>query len=177
MKKSLAATAFSLVELTLALGLAAFCLLTVFALIPIAAMTNRSATSQTIATNIAALAVADLRAAKTASFMLGIIIPTDPTSLPQFNPPNVVPCSGTQTSAASQVRYFDAQGQIYAVFSPNANPPLLYRLIVTFEKNTAATATTGAMYVNVKVTWPAAVDPCAVTPGGSVQMFTALDRN
>jgi hypothetical protein len=176
MKKLPAAAAFSLVELTLALGIAAFCLITVFALVPIAVLTNRNATSQTAATNIAALAVADLRAATTASFMLGIPIP-DPTTLPLFNPPNVVPCSGGQTSGTSQVRYFDAQGQVYASFSSNSNPPLLYRLIVTFVKNTAATATSGAMYVNVKVTWPAAIDPCAITPSGSVEMFAALDRN
>jgi hypothetical protein len=167
--------AFSLVELTLALGIAALCLVTVFALVPIAVLTNRNSTSQTAATNIAALAVADLRAAKTASFMLGITIPTDPTSLPQFVPPDVVPCSSGRTSGTSQVRYVDAQGLVSA--SINSNPPSLYRLIVTFVKNTTATATTGAMYVNVKVTWPAAIDPCAITPAGSVETFAALDRN
>jgi hypothetical protein len=165
--------AFSLTELTLALGVAAFCLITVFALVPVGVQTNRNATSQTIATNLAALAVADLRAAKTGSFMLGITMPTDPTSPPQFLPPDVVPCSGGQTSATSQIRYFDSQGQVSSSISSTS----LYRLIVTFVKNTTATATTGATYVNVKVTWPAAVDPCAITPSGSVQMFAALDRN
>ncbi len=167
------AAAFSLVELTLALGTAAFCLITVFALVPVAVLTNRNATSQTATTNIAALAVADLRAKTTgASPLLGIIIPTDPTSPPQFVPPNVVPCSGGQTSATSQIRYFDSQGQAFSSFSSTS----LYRLIVTFVKNTTATATTGATYVNVKVTWPR-IDPCAITPGGSVEMFAALDRN
>jgi len=171
MKKSRAA--FSLVELTLALGVAALCLITVFALVPIAVLTNRNSTSQTAATNIIALTVADLRAAKTASFMLGITIPTDPTGLPQFVLPDVVPCSNGRTSATSQVRFVDGQGQVGASFSSTS----LYRLIVTFVKNTAATATTGAMYVNVKVTWPAAIDPCAITPTGSAETFAALDRN
>ena len=54
--------AFSLVELTLALGIAAFCLIAVFALVPIAVLANRNATSQTAATNIIAAVVADLRA-------------------------------------------------------------------------------------------------------------------
>ena len=173
--KHRSSSAFSLVELTLALGIGALCLITVFALMPVAVQTNRNATSQTAATNIVALAVADLRAAKTASFMLGITIPTDPTSLPQFFPPDVVPCSGGQTSATSQIRYVDGQGQVTSSIS--STPPSLYRLIVTFVKNTAATATTGAMYVNVKVTWPAAIDPCVITPGGSVETFAALDRN
>ena len=173
MKKLPAAAAFSLVELTFALGVATLCLLTVFALVPIAVLTNRNSTSQTIATNIAALAVADLRAAKTASPMLGITIPTDPTGSPQFILPDVVPCSGGQTSATSQIRYFDIQG----LASSSISATSLYRLIVTFVKNTTATATTGAIYVNVKVTWPALIDPCAITPGGSVEMFAALDRN
>src|SRR5437870_13907184 len=93
--------AFSLVEVTLALGVAAFCLLAVFGLMPVGVQTNRNSTSQTTAANIAALAVADLRAAKTASPMVGITMPTDPTSPPQFVPPDVVPCSGGQTSATS----------------------------------------------------------------------------
>ena len=54
--------AFSLVELTLALGIAAFCLIAVFGLMPIGVQTNRNATSQTEATNISAAVVADLRA-------------------------------------------------------------------------------------------------------------------
>ena len=168
--------AFSLTELTLALGVAAFCLLAVFGLIPVGVQTNRNATSQTTSANIAALAVADLRAAKTSSPMLGISVPTDPTSPPQFVPPNVVPCSGGQTSGTSQTLYFDSQGQCLSCLHQNVSNAL-YRLIVTFVKNTAATATTGAMYVNVKVTWPAAIDPCATTPSGSVEMFAALDRN
>ena len=56
------ASAFSLLELALALGVAAFCLIAVFGLIPVGVQTNRNATSQTAATNIVALVVADLRA-------------------------------------------------------------------------------------------------------------------
>ena len=174
MKKLPAAAAFSLVELTLALGIAAFCLIAVFALVPVGVLTNRNATSQTAATNIAALAVADLRAAKTAvADAWDQPIPTDPTSPPQFVPPNFVPCSVGQTSTTSQIRYFDSQGQA----TSSINSTSLYRLIVTFVKNTTATATTGATYVHVKVTWPAAIDPCAITPSGSVEMFAALDSN
>ena len=55
-------SAFSLVEVTLALGIAAFCLIAVFGLMPIGVQTNRNATSQTAATNIMAAVVADLRA-------------------------------------------------------------------------------------------------------------------
>ena len=54
--------AFSLVELTLALGIAAFCLIAVFALMPVGVQTNRNATSQTAATNILSSVVSDIRA-------------------------------------------------------------------------------------------------------------------
>src|SRR6266446_4189948 len=55
--------AFSLVEVTLALGIAAFCLLAVFGLMPIGVQTNRNASSQTAAANIMAAVIAALRAA------------------------------------------------------------------------------------------------------------------
>ena len=48
-------SAFSLIELTLALGIAALCLLAVMGLIPIAVQTNRNATSQTAANSIIGL--------------------------------------------------------------------------------------------------------------------------
>jgi uncharacterized protein (TIGR02598 family) len=55
-------SAFSLVELTAAIGIASFCLIAVFGLMPVGVQTNRNATSQTAATNIMAAVVADLRA-------------------------------------------------------------------------------------------------------------------
>ena len=54
--------AFSLVEVTLALGIAAFCLIAVFGLVPVGVQTNRNATSQTTATNILSSVVSDIRA-------------------------------------------------------------------------------------------------------------------
>src|SRR5882724_4262002 len=82
--------AFSLVEVTLALGVAAFCLIAVFGLMPVGVQTNRNATSQTAATNIMAAAVADLRAT------------------PTFN------ATSTQfgiTFGTNATRYFDSAGQ------------------------------------------------------------------
>ena len=73
---------FSLVEVTLALGIAAFCLITVFALVPVAVLTNRNARSQTAATNIMAGVVADLRAtpkANATSTQFGITFGTNAT--------------------------------------------------------------------------------------------------
>ena len=181
--------AFSLVELTLALGVAAFCFIAVFGLIPVGVQTNRNSTSETQATTIIGLAIADLRAAQIGpgigSPMYGFLFPCDPTCPPptcpfpatcqDFVAPDFVPCSGGQTSTTSQVKYIDSLGQSSSSYNPFN--PQRYRLIVTFVKNTTATSTTGALYVHLKVTWPAAIDPCAVTPSGSVETFAALDRN
>src|SRR6266498_1552328 len=54
--------AFSLVEITLAIGVAAFCLITVLGLLPIALKTQQASVQQTTATEILSQAAADLRA-------------------------------------------------------------------------------------------------------------------
>jgi uncharacterized protein (TIGR02598 family) len=126
MRKPSAATAFSLVEVTLALGIAAFCLIAVFGLMPIGMQTNRNSTSQTAATNIMAAVVADLRATptfSTTSTQFGITFGTNPPSL-----------------------YFDGSGQFTTSLSTNSR----YQLNVTWY------GTTGLRYADLKVTWPAA---------------------
>lgn len=155
-------SAFSLVELTIAIGVAAFCLIAVFGLVPVGVQTNRNATSQTAATSIMAAVISDLRATPntgTTSAQFGINIPSDPTS-----PADPPPCSGTQTL------YLNSEGQIIAT---NAR----YRVVITFVRNPTATPTTGATYARLKVSWPALTDPCARTPSGSTEMFAAFDRH
>jgi len=162
-------SAFSLVELTLALGIAAFCLIAVFGLIPVAALTNRNATSQTRATNIMATVIADLRATS----------PTSTTSL-HFAIP-----LGTNTTTT---RYFDSQAQCSCDpagsqrINPVTSPPTCtavwtpalqtrYRLTITWSGSPTL------RYADLKVTWPAAVDPTTTTPSGATEMFAAFDRN
>ena len=53
--------AFTLVEVTLALGVAAFCLLAVFGLLPTGINCNRASVEQTAAASLARAIVADLR--------------------------------------------------------------------------------------------------------------------
>ena len=117
---------FSLAEVTLALGIAAFCLVAVFGLIPVGVQTNRNATSQTAATNILAAVVADLRAApatSSTSTQYGVTFGTNPSPL-----------------------YFDGAGR----FSTSLNANSRYQLNVTWS------GSSGLRYADVKVTWPAA---------------------
>jgi uncharacterized protein (TIGR02598 family) len=137
--------AFSLVELTLAIGIAAFCLLAVMALIPVAVQTNRNATSQTAATNIVASVSADMRA-------------TTAATSPQYG----------ITFGTAKTLYFDSAGQFTISLGANSR----YRARVTFP-----TSPTGLSYADIRVTWPAPVDPTTTTPSGSVEMFAAFDRN
>src|SRR5436309_10307035 len=118
--------AFSLVEVTLALGIAAFCLIAVFGLVPVGVQTNRNATSQTAATNIMAAVVSDLRATPTAN----------PTSS-QF----------AITFGTAKTLYFDGAGQFTTTLGANSR----YQLNITFPASPA-----GLRYADVKVTWPAA---------------------
>lgn len=118
---------FSLVEVTLAIGIAAFCLIAVFGLMPVGVQTNRNSTSQTAATNILAAVVADLRATPK----------SNPTSS-QF---------GIQFGQAKDL-YFDSTGS-FIPDMPNANSR--YHLNITFPASPA-----GLSYADVKVIWPAA---------------------
>jgi len=121
--------AFSLVEVTLALGVAAFCLIAVFGLVPVGLQTNRNATSQTAATNIIAAVVADLRAT-----------PNTNNTSSQFG------IFGANPSPM----YFDGAGQFATTLGASSR----YQLNITWNS-----APSGLRYADLKVTWPAAASP------------------
>ena len=140
MKKLTAAAAFSLVELTLAIGIAAFCLIAVFGLIPVGVQTNRNATSQTAATNILSSVVSDIRAS----------LPGQGASAKyQIN----------RNKKAYTIVCFDGQGQWKKLGAETVCPAThpVYRLYVQTENIPAGNSY--AYYAWLKVTWPAAVDP------------------
>ncbi len=164
-----AVSGFSLVEVTLSLGIAAFCLIAVIGIIPVGVQTNRNATSKTRATNVMAAVVADLRSSKTSSTSarFGITIPSNHTLGAGSNCNRCASCWNAQT----QTIYFDGSGQVVA------STAALYRVTLTLVQNPTATSTTGALFYDVVATWPAQADPCATTPSGSVETLAALDRN
>ena len=161
MRKVLAAAAFSLVEITLALGIAAFCLIALFGLMPVGVQTNRNATSQTRATNITTSIVADLRATppttprgnSTTSLLYQISIPANPVTSATSIPPLFFTDTGT--------------------FSTTMQTDSRFRVSITFSPNGPATHT--PTYADIRVTWPAAATPANAS--GSVEMFAAFDRN
>lgn len=155
--------AFSLVEVTLALGIAAFCLIAVFGLMPVGVQTNRNAASQTVATNIMAAVVSDLRATpneRNTSSQFAISFGTNATRY--FDSQALCSCD----SAGSQ-----KPNPVAGDCSLSWSPPLQPR----YQLNIAWYGSTGLRYADVKVTWPAAATPANAT--GSTQMSVAFDRN
>jgi uncharacterized protein (TIGR02598 family) len=143
---------FSLVETTLALGVAGFCVIALFGLLPVGIQTNHSAISQTAAASMLSSIVADLRA-------------TPKTSLtsPQYD----------ITFGTLKLLYIDGEGRTVTPTDPNASPR--YRVTIAFPPSPpGAFAPT---FLRLKVTWPAFVDPATTTPAGSVETFVALDRH
>lgn len=143
---------FSLVETTLAVGVAGFCVITLFGLLPVAIQTNQSATSQTAAASVLLSIVGDLRA-------------TPKTSLtsPQYD----------ITFGTLKLLYLDGEGRTVTPADPNASPR--YRVTIAFPPSPAGTF--APTFLSLKVTWPAFVDPATTAPAGSVETFVALDRH
>lgn len=143
---------FSLVEVTLALGVAAFCLIAIFGLLPLGVQTNQNSVSQTAAASLLSSVVADLRATPK----------TSPTSS-QYG----------ITFGAARSLFFDGEGRSVSSTDPNATPR--YRVTITFPSSPAGTF--GPTFVSLKVSWPALLDPAKTTPAGLVETFAAFDRH
>jgi uncharacterized protein (TIGR02598 family) len=143
---------FSLVEVTLALGVAAFCLIALFGLLPLGVQTNQSSISQTAAVSLLSSVAADLRG-------------TPRTSLtsPQYG----------ISFGTAKFLYFDGQGRAVTPTDPNATPR--YRVMITFPASPVGTF--APTFVSLKITWPALVDPATTIPAGFVETFAAFDRH
>jgi uncharacterized protein (TIGR02598 family) len=139
---------FSLVEITLSLGVMSICLLAVLGLLPIASQTNRLAAADTAAASIAAAMLADIRATpRTAATSTQFAVP--------FN--------------ANSVVFFDGEGEATPTLSNNS----IYRAEVTFPVNSSGP--NAATLVHLKVSWPAAAS--SANAAGRAEMFTAVSGN
>jgi uncharacterized protein (TIGR02598 family) len=153
--------AFSLVEVTLALGVAAFCLVAVLGLLPTSLKTQQASIQQTIANQIISEILGDLRA--------DIRLPPGQAS---HEGDSGFGLHGHWAQLyAPDTLYFNQQGKwLQLNGSPPADATFRVKITYLFPPNTS----TSVAYV--KVTWPAQVDPTTVTPAGSVQTFIAVNR-
>lgn len=148
--------AFSLVEVALALGVTAFCLIAILGLLPIGLKSDQTAFEETAAIGILSAVAADLRATppvKTASGQFGIPIPGSPLA----------------TAPAPFTLFFTSEGQS----TTSLDAASRYRLTLTFPLKSSGAKT--ATLVNLQVSWPAAVAPA--NAAGRATMLLALDRN
>ncbi len=138
--------------MTLALGVAAFCLMALFGLLPLGLQANQNSISQTAAASVLSSVIADLRATPK----------TSPTSS-QYD----------ITFGEAKSLYFDGEGRAVTPTDPNATPR--YRVTISFPAGPAGPF--APTFVSLKLTWPAMVDPATTTPAGFVETFAALDRH
>ena len=139
---------FSLVELTLALGVASFCLIAIFGLLTVGIRTSQDAISETASASILSAVIADLRAT-----------PETTTTSPQF---------GLNFGSPTTL-YFDSNGRSATMTASR------YRLTISFPAN--PTGMYAATFAHLKVSWPAPVDPATTPPAGLVEAFAAFDRH
>jgi uncharacterized protein (TIGR02598 family) len=162
MKKRIHPQGFSLVEVTLAIGIAAFCLLAVFALLPVGLDSNRESHRHTAAAALATDVVADLRATAL-SQTAGAV-----TTSPVYKIP--VP-----SASLGFILYLNEDGSSVVNPTDNDGGPV-YRTTVTVtnpQTTTPRQATTAA----INITWAASTNPGQQSPAGSYQTVVGIDRN
>jgi len=161
---------FSLVEVTLALGVAAFCLLVLLGSLPAGLKTQQASIRQTTANQIISQIFSFLRA--------DVRLPPGQSSKACPNPADpTLPCAWDnlhghwQSVAPPDTLYFtnDAK-QIQLNGSPPANA--MFRAVITYRQPPAETTS----LAKIRVTWPAQVDPDQGVPAGSAITTVAVNR-
>ena len=156
-------SAFSLVEVALALGVAAFALVAVFGLLPLGVTSNQNSVEQTVAAGVATALVADLRATP-----LGAVSNSTPVLSPRYG--ISIPGAGGGVSAAGSPLYLNEHASKQASASAAR-----YQVNVTLTP--PATGQRTATMVRILVTWPAAASISPTNYSGSFEVITALNRN
>jgi len=165
---------FSLVEVTLALGVAAICLLTLLALLPVASKTQQNSIQQTTANQIIAQLNSVLRA--------DVSLPPGQANKVCPDPPDPnQPCNWGALHghwlqvAAPDTMYFTNEG--LQTGNLNGDPPTdaVFRAKITYRFPPSETTSLADIAVN----WPATVDPdnpTTGTPAGYVMTTLAVNR-
>jgi type II secretory pathway pseudopilin PulG len=173
MKRPLSqSAAFSLVEVTLALGVAAVCLLVLLGLLPTGVKTQQASIQQTTANQIISQIYSVLRA--------DVRLPPGQANKVCPDPPDPnEPCNWSELHghwrdvAAPDTLYFTNEGR--QTGNINGDPPndAVFRAKLTYRLPPSETTS----LADIAVTWPAAVDPdSGGVPVGSVRTTIAVNR-
>jgi len=161
MKREIACVAFSLVEVTIALAVASFCLLILVGLLPAGINMNHNSFAQTVGINLSTSIAADLEAT-------GTNCATSPTNC--TSPIYSISIVAPQNSSATKTLYMQDNGSFGTTA---ASGP--FRVTVTTTGPGAANAH-AATTARIYVTWPAAANPTTGRPD-SVDTVISLNRN
>src|SRR5215831_2137902 len=163
---------FSLVEVTLALGVAAICLLALLALLPTASKTQQTGMQQTTANQIISQINAVLRA--------DVSLPPGQANKVCGDPPDPnTPCNWSALHghwlllAAPDTMYFTNEGRQTGTL--NGSPPAdaVFRAKITYRFPPSDTTS----LADIAVSWPAAVDPGnGGVPAGYLITTIAVNR-
>ncbi len=180
-KKKNSIAAFSLVEVTIALGIVVFCLVTILGLLAVGANSTHTSTVQTSAINILAAVASDVEAG--------------PNITPSYSPATAkgtvnsgargvklttplygiqLPVGGSGTTTFSQI-YIGDNGQVVATAAA-----ALYQLNVWLKPSTTTQQET---YARMLISWPAQVSVFNATgttfqtaPQGYIEDVVAINR-
>jgi uncharacterized protein (TIGR02598 family) len=152
---------FSLVEVTLALGVAAICLIVLMGLLPVGIRVQQSGAQQTIANQIMTVILSDLRA--------DLRLP--PGQASKEGDSGFGLHGHWAHMLTPDTLWFDQQGK-WLQLNGNAPAGATFRVKITYF----SPPTTSTSVANVVVTWPAQADPATTTPAGTVQQFIAVNR-
>ena len=156
------AAGFSLVEITLALGVAAFCLIAVLGMLPVALKTQQASVQQTKANAIISQIVDDLRA--------DVRLPPGQASKAQGEWSNL---HGRWAQVATpDTLYFTNDGKQTGSVSPGSVPTdAVFKATVTYLSPPTVTTSAAA----ITVSWPAGQNDLNKA-AGSIEMFAAINR-
>jgi Tfp pilus assembly protein PilV len=161
--------AFSLVEVALALGIAAIALVAIIGLIPVGLNSNQASSEQTAAAGLAAAIVADLQATP-------VEVPPVAKSSLRYAVP--LPVSGSAMHSFFLQEDGAQAGTMDANIDASTDPR--YRATLFITAPPAANQKTATL-VRILITWPAVADPqAAALPSrysGAYEVVTALNRN
>src|SRR6266480_3975695 len=160
MKRSLPETAaFSMVEITLAMGVAAFCLIAVMGMLPAGLKIQQASIQQTTANEILSDAVADLRAS----------VRYPPGQANKLNSQQQTLKGHWATAGTPDTLYYTNEGSQTGGLSPSTVPAdAVFRLTLTYLLPPTDTTS----LANITVTWPAQVDPSICVPAASAATYT-----
>lgn len=163
--------AFSLIEVTLALGVAGFCLVTIMGLLPLGLNSNQNTLEQTLAASVASQIYSDLRVTPLTSgssprYQITIPAPTTTgtTAITALAKPLYVTADGSLATSSSNIQRFQVN---ISFISPS--------LPGQFSSSSTSGRPPGqSTLVRILVTWPPVASPANAT--GAFEAIDSLDR-